>query len=60
MESKQERIKRRNKDIRTSFEKKTKAQKKWTVDAVIESIATDFYLSVRTINAVIAYEGIYK
>lgn len=60
MESKQERLNRRNKAIRTSFNKKTKAQSKWTIEAVIESVAKEFYLSVRTINAVISYEGIYK
>ena len=60
MESKQDRLQRRNKDIRTQFEKKRKEQPKWTVEAVIESVGTDFYLSVRTIDAIISYEGIYR
>lgn len=60
MESKDERLKRRNKAIRTSFEKKTKANPKYTVEAVIETIANEFFLSVRTINAIISHEGIYK
>ncbi|WP_417940364.1 hypothetical protein [Flavobacterium sp. RS13.1] len=60
IESKEERLLRRNKEIRIAFEKKTKANPKWTIDAVLDSIAYDFFLSVRTIDAIISFEGIYK
>jgi len=60
MESKQERLQRRNKEIRVRFEKKRQEQPKWKIEAVVESIANDFFLSVRTIDAIISYEGIYR
>ncbi|MDI6051184.1 hypothetical protein QLS31_15250 [Flavobacterium sp. XS2P24] len=60
MTEKQERLMRRNKEIRIRFEKKRKAQPKWTFEAVVQSIANEFFLSVRTIDAIISYEGIYR
>ena len=60
MTEKQERLIRRNKEIRARFEKKRKEQPKWKIEAVIKSVADDFFLSCRTIDAIISYEGIYK
>lgn len=60
MECKQERLQRRNKEIRIRFEKKRQEQPKWKVEAVVQSIADEFFLSTRTIDAIISYEGIYK
>jgi hypothetical protein len=60
MENKQERLQRRNKEIRIRFDKKRKEQPKWKAEAVVQSISTEFFLSVRTIDAIISYEGIYK
>ena len=60
MSSQKERLKQRNKAIRTYFDKKKKDNPKWTFEAVIENTAQKFYLAERTISAIISFEGVYK
>lgn len=60
MESKEERLKRRNKAIRKSIEETTNRQPKWTIEAVIDEVANRYFLSTRTVNAIISHEGIYR
>lgn len=58
--SKEERLKSRNKAVREYFDSKLKKEKKWKLEAVIEDTANKFFLSIRTVNAIISFEGIYK
>lgn len=55
-----ERIILRNSKVRDEFYKVKAKNPKWRIDAVIEEVANKFFLSSRTIDAIISYEGIYN
>ena len=53
------RLQRRNKRIRELFGELTNKYPQWRIDAVIEEVAGRVYLSPRTVEAILSYEGIY-
>ena len=55
-----DRLIERNKLVRACFNATQKKNPKWRFDAVIEEVAVKFFLSSRTIEAIIGYEGTYK
>lgn len=54
-----ERLRQRNKKVHQLFDKITKKNPKWRVDAVIDEVAEKMFLSPRTIRAIISNEGGY-
>lgn len=60
MNDKKERLKQRNKEVRETYFKVKKNNPKWSDKAVTEEVAKKFFLAVRTVNAIIGYEGNYK
>lgn len=57
--SREERFIKRNQKIRNLFNKVSNKNPKWRVDAVIEDVADEVFLSERTVEAIIKGEGIY-
>ncbi|MFL0171106.1 hypothetical protein [Tenacibaculum maritimum] len=60
MKRENKRLKVRNKDIRNRFNELSKKYQHWKYEALIEKLANEFYLSNRTIQAIINSEGIYN
>lgn len=60
MKCKKERLKERNKEVREAYFKTQKKYPKWSEKAITEEVAEKFYLAVRTVNAILSYEGNYK
>lgn len=58
--TRKERLQYRNKSVRELFEKLSAKHPQWRVDAIIEEVAKKFFLSNRTVEAIIGYEGIYN
>ena len=54
-----QRLQRRNEKIRELFGEFTNKYPQWRIDAVIEEVAGRVFLSPRTVEAIISYEGIY-
>nr|DAK82620.1 MAG TPA: transcriptional regulator, crp family, TRANSCRIPTIONAL REGULATOR, CRP FAMILY.3A [Caudoviricetes sp.] len=54
-----QRLQWRNEKIRELFGELTNKYPQWRVDAVIEEVASRVYLSPRTVEAILTYEGIY-
>jgi len=54
-----ERLKRRNENVRKLFETLSQRYPQWRAEAIIAEVATQMYLSPRTIEAIVFYEGIY-
>ena len=54
-----QRLQRRNEKIRELFSELTNKYPQWRIDAVIEEVAGRVFLSPRTVEAIISYEGIY-
>ncbi|HGM2344277.1 TPA: hypothetical protein ACKJ98_002147, partial [Neisseria gonorrhoeae] len=54
-----QRLQRRNEKIRELFGELTNKYPQWRIDAVIEEVAGRVFLSPRTVEAIISYEGIY-
>lgn len=54
-----QRLQRRNEKIRELFCELTNKYPQWRIDAVIEEVAGRVYLSPRTVEAILTYEGIY-
>ncbi len=50
----------RNCQVRKCFYDMQKKKPKYTVEAIIAEVANKFYLSPRTIDAIISFEGIYR
>ena len=50
----------RNKQVRACFYATQKKYPKYKVEVIIQEVAQKFFLSTRTIEAIIGYEGIYK
>lgn len=58
--TRRERIIERNKQVRKYFYDMKAKNPKWRMDAIIEEVAKKFFLSTRTVDAIISYEGIYN
>lgn len=54
-----QRLQLRNEKIRELFGELTNKYPQWRIDAVIEEVAGRVYLSPRTVEAILSYEGIY-
>ena len=54
-----QRLQLRNEKIRELFGELTNKYPQWRVDAVIDEVASRVYLSPRTVEAILTYEGIY-
>ena len=54
-----ERLKRRNESVRKLFETLSRRHPQWRAEAIIAEVATQMYLSPRTVEAIVFYEGIY-
>ena len=54
-----QRLQKRNEKIRELFGELTNKYPQWRIDAVIEEVAGRVFLSPRTVEAIISYEGIY-
>ena len=54
-----QRLQKRNEKIRELFGELTNKYPQWRIDAVIEEVAGRVYLSPRTVEAILSYEGIY-
>lgn len=54
------RLKERNQRIREQFNELSEKHPEWRSDALIEELSKRFYLSTRTIEAVLRGEGCYS
>lgn len=54
-----QRLQQRNEKIRKLFSELTNKYPQWRIDAVIEEVAGRVFLSPRTIEAILSFEGIY-
>lgn len=55
-----QRLTERNNFVRKQFYDLLAKNPKWRIDAVIDEVAAKVFLSSRTVDAIINYEGIYK
>ncbi|AMA48974.1 hypothetical protein [Flavobacterium covae] len=60
MTARKQRLTERNSQVRKLFYDILAKNPKWRVDAVIEEVAKKVFLSNRTVDAIINYEGIYN
>lgn len=58
--TRKERLTQRNNRVRELFHKVQEKNPKWRIDAVVEEVANTFFLSPRTVDAIISHEGTYK
>ncbi len=58
--TRKDRFTARNKAVRTEFDRLTREQPKWRLDAIIDDVAKKFFLASRTVEAIIRGEDIYK
>jgi len=58
--TRKERLIERNNQVRKLFYDMQDKNPKWRIDAVIDEVAKKVFLSTRTVNAIISYEGTYK
>lgn len=58
--SKEQRFELRNAHVRDLFYKTMAKYPKWRVECVIQEVASKVFLSERTVNAIVSYEGIYS
>ena len=58
--TRKERLAERNNLVRKNFYDLKAKNPKWRVDAVIDEVAAKVFLSSRTVDAIISYEGIYN
>lgn len=54
-----QRLQKRNEKIRELFSELTNKYPQWRIDAVIEEVAGRMFLSPRTVEAILSFEGIY-
>jgi hypothetical protein len=57
--TREERLKQRNEKIRKLFSSKTNKHPQWRSNEIIKDVATEVFLSTRTVEAIIKGEGIY-
>lgn len=58
--TRKERLLERNNLVRKQFYSLMAKNPKWRIDAVIEEVAKKAFLSTRTVDAIVNYEGIYN
>ena len=58
-QQRRERLKQRNECVRKLFDTLSKRYPQWRAEAIIAEVATQMYLSPRTVEAIVFYEGIY-
>jgi hypothetical protein len=58
--TRKERLTERNNQVRKLFYDLQQKNPKWRIDAVIEEVASKSFLSKRTVDAIINYEGTYN
>lgn len=58
--SKEQRFKERNNYVRRLFHETQNKYPKWRIECVIEEVAKKVFLSERTVEAIVSYEGIYS
>ena len=54
-----QRLQKRNEKIRELFSELTNKYPQWRIDAVIKEVAGRVFLSPRTVEAILSFEGIY-
>lgn len=59
MTARQQRLNIRNQQIRADFDRVVEKNPQWRVDACITAIADKWFLSERTIEAILRNEGCY-
>ena len=57
--TRKERLAERNNLVRKHFYDMKAKNPKWRIDAIIDEVAAKVFLSSRTVDAIISYEGIY-
>lgn len=57
--SRPDRIKARNQKIRDYFSSLERKHPQWRWDALLQEAEKEFFLSPRTIDAIIKFEGVY-
>ncbi len=57
--TRKERLNERDTQVRKMFYDSQSKNSKWRIDAVIDEVAEKMFLSSRTVEAIIKYEGIY-
>ncbi|MEO2064477.1 MAG: hypothetical protein ABGW97_15955 [Christiangramia sp.] len=57
--SRPERLKRRNSKVRDFISSLEKKHPQWRFDAVVEETADNFFISPRTVEAILRREGVY-
>lgn len=57
--TRKERLTERNNIVRKHFYDLSTKNPKWRLDAVVEEVANKVFLSERTVDAILKYEGIY-
>ena len=57
--SKKKRLQDRNEKVRDLYAKISKKHPNWRSDAIIKDVSDTFFLSTRTIEAILKGEGIY-
>lgn len=57
--TRKERLKRRDRNVRSLFTKLSKKHPQWRVDAVIKEVSERVFLSPRTVEGILRCEGIY-
>lgn len=55
-----ERLTARNNQVRSSFNELCKKHPQWRFDALVKQVAGSFFLSKRTVEAILRGEGIYS
>lgn len=58
--NRKDRLQERNATVRKLFNDLCEKNPKWRIDAVIDEVAKKVFLSSRTIEAIVKYEGIYN
>ncbi|TRX39074.1 hypothetical protein [Flavobacterium restrictum] len=58
--TRKELLSKRNQEVRKFFYEMQKKHPKYKIDAIIQDVANKFFLSSRTIEAIISHEGNYK
>jgi hypothetical protein len=58
--TRKERLTQRNDNVRQEFNKLTRKNPQWRIDALIDAVADKFFLAPRTVTAIISHEGIYN
>lgn len=54
------RLQLRNQNVRKLFNELSEKNPKWRMDAIIEEVAKRMFLSERTVEAILKFEGIYN